>query len=149
MRRFNIDTVTTILLISLIIGCAGLTLTKVEADRLQIMSRTAGYFLGYIVGDKADEKLEGRVAEYYMAVRQDGLTIGALNIGLTYLADTLKVNPGLLAEIIYTLKAFGVEFSDEGLALQIVRDIPSEYLDSAASGYRNGLLTAKWEHENG
>jgi len=148
MKRFGMDAVSITLLISLIMGCAGIALTKVQTDRLEVLSRTAGYFLGYIVGQKADEKLEGRVAEYYMAIRQDGLSAAALNIGLDYLSNTLEVNPGILKEIIYTLKVFGVEFNDEGLALAVY-DIPPEYLDSAAAGYRNGLLTAKWELEHG
>lgn len=148
MKRFKADTVSIILLVSLIIGCAGITLTKVELDRLQVLSRSAGYFLGYIVGGKSDKDLEGRVAEYYMQVRADGLTAGMLNIGLQYLSKTLEVNPGLLNEILYTLKAFGVQFDGEGLAIK-VQDIPPEYLDNAAIGYRNGLLTAKWEREHG
>jgi len=69
-------------------------------------------------------------------------------MGLDYLSNTLEVNPGILEEIIYTLKAFGVSFNEENLVLAVY-DIPSEYLDSAASGYRNGLLTAKWELEHG
>jgi len=147
MKRFEMDAVSIVLLISLIMGCAGITLTKLQTDRLEVLSRTAGYFLGYIVGQKADEQLEGRVAEYYMEIRQDGLTVAALNIGLNYLSDTLEVNPGLLKEIIYALKAFGVSFNVEGQAVEIY-EIPPEYMDSAASGYRNGLLTAKWELEN-
>jgi len=148
MKRFEMDAVSIVLLISLMMGCAGIALTKVQVDRLQVLSRTAGYFLGYIVGETADEKLEGRVAEYYMEIRQDGLTVGALNIGLNYLSETLKVNPGLVAEIVFALKSFGVEFSDDGQVLKI-HDIPPEYMDSAAAGYRNGLLTAKWELEHG
>jgi len=147
MKRFEMDAVSIVLLISLIMGCAGITLTKLQTDRLEVLSRTAGYFLGYIVGGKADKELEGRVAEYYMEIRQDGLSVAALNIGLNYLSDTLEVNPGLLKEIIYALKAFGVSFNAEGLALSVY-EIPPEYMDSAASGYRNGLLTAKWELEN-
>ena len=148
MKRFEMDAVSIVLLISLIFGCAGITLTKVQTDRLEVLSRTAGYFLGYIVGETCDKELEGRVAEYYMTVRTDGLSVGMLNLGLDYLSTTLEVNPGLLKEIIYALEAFGIQFNDEGLAL-VVHEIPPEYMDSAARGYRNGLLTAKWEREHG
>jgi hypothetical protein len=129
-------------LLAPLVSCKGLTVASV--DRLDALAHGAGYMLGYIVGGKADDGLEARVADYYDQIRKDGLTVDLVNAGFLFLSETLKVNPGLIAELTYVLGELGAEFDANGKVINI-RQVPAEYFDAAAAGYRNGLWAARWD----
>jgi hypothetical protein len=129
----------------LLTGCARFTIADV--DRLEALTRASGYFLGYIVGERADAALEARVAKYYEQIKADGLSIDLVNAGLLFVAEELEINPGLVAELTSTMGQLGVEFDVNGQVVNL-NQIPARYLEAGARGYRNGIIAGKWDKEH-